>query len=495
MVLLSTSFAYAGNATTENVELTLVEGKITGNAALQNLIEDYFGMREAVLDSKELTVKTSITEMNTMVASTNIELLAHETKRSGARDNMAEYHDVHIINSEVVPIVEKAAKIEKTGYEEAYEVDVYEWTWIEYNDGNNGPVDRMGYATDHKMTIVSEVNGGLKILENKYDDEMFTGVPQNPPVAEVMSENELMDFSDEEVLTPNSISTSSLNVNKIITYADKWVGRSIAPDDDLGIEGNYNPAYPNYAASDSDCANYVSQCLKAGGLPNDLNGDTTRNDTIYEWWYHSGTSSTTWRYVPSMISYFTQEGCAPIAATKANVYPGNPVLHYSTTKNEYNHVGICVGYNYNDVPIINAHTRDVYHVPYTYFISPKTMQIFTSNRLYKKPTSAEEITPSSTVQTDYTVLTGGNNIYYKIDHPTTSSYTLKLTADCSTADCHIYIYQQKRGDAYMYELEYGWGKDFWMSATMNPDYNYYIRCYADAISGNNGFTLGYQKVS
>ena len=47
----------------------------------------------------------------------------------------------------------------------------------------------------------------------------------------------------------------------------------------------------------------------------------------------------------------------------------------------------------------------------------------------------------------------------------------------------------------MYELEYGWGKDFWMSATMNPDYNYYIRCYADAISGNNGFTLGYQKVS
>ena len=57
MVLLSTSFAYAGNATTENVELTLVEGKITGNAALQNLIEDYFGMREAVLDSKELTVK------------------------------------------------------------------------------------------------------------------------------------------------------------------------------------------------------------------------------------------------------------------------------------------------------------------------------------------------------------------------------------------------------------------------------------------------------
>ena len=193
-----------------------------------------------------------------------------------------------------------------------------------------------------------------------------------------------------------------------------------------------------------------------------------------------------------MINYFTNiEGCNYVTASKTNVYPGNPVLSY--LNGSYNHVGICVGYNYNDVPIINAHTNDRYHVPYTFFNSPKTIQIFTSNHLYRKPTSAETITPSSTLKTDYTVLISDNNIYYKINHPSskTSNYTIKLGGD-SSKYTHIYVYQQKRNDSYMYEIKHLKGIDYSGTVTVNPDYNYYLRCYTDVTSGTNGFTLEYQ---
>ncbi len=67
-------------------------------------------------------------------------------------------------------------------------------------------------------------------------------------------------------------------------------------------------------------------------------------------------SAISWRHVPSKINYWNKlNGCSYVSATKTNVYPGNPVFHYGDG-----------GY---------------YHVPYTHFTSPKTIQIFTGNRL------------------------------------------------------------------------------------------------------------------
>lgn len=47
----------------------------------------------------------------------------------------------------------------------------------------------------------------------------------------------------------------------------------------------FNPAYgdPGKAA---DCTNYVSQCLRAGGLPQDKNGTKDQ-----KWWFDKNGSS------------------------------------------------------------------------------------------------------------------------------------------------------------------------------------------------------------
>ena len=54
---------------------------------------------------------------------------------------------------------------------------------------------------------------------------------------------------------------------KAVDYADKYWS-------------NYNDFYPNYNSIGGDCANFVSQCLQAGGLP--MNGS----------WYHAVTGCT-----------------------------------------------------------------------------------------------------------------------------------------------------------------------------------------------------------
>ena len=51
--------------------------------------------------------------------------------------------------------------------------------------------------------------------------------------------------------------TLCYNANNAISYARRYCG-------------NYNPSYANYRNMGGDCANFVSQCLKAGGL--DLSG-------------------------------------------------------------------------------------------------------------------------------------------------------------------------------------------------------------------------------
>ena len=499
MLVMSTS-VFAAETTTitaDTSSISVADGKIVNNEELQSVIDEYFEARESVLKPVKNRETAYIQDLNSIVDTKNNSLMVQEQERLDARANMAYYHGEYVIDSQSIPTVESVTPVDITGYDCAYKVKVYEWTWVDYNDGKGGPVDRMGYATDHEMIIAVDDNGEAVVVSNEYDDSMFTGVP------DVMSSNIASEedaIVAENNISPLAVSTVNMSVNEIIEYADKWVGRTILSGGS-GTSSNYNPAYVNFASDQADCANYVSQCLRAGGMTFSYGANGTKGASDSDdWWYdgsRSGSkenkSAISWRYVPSMINYWNKvKGCAYVSATKTNVYPGNPVFHSGT--GGYNHVGICVGYNYNDVPIINAHTSDVYHVPYTHFTSPKTIQIFTSNRLITKPSSATTITPSTTSKTSYKSLSAGNNAYFKISHPSskTSSYSIKLGSVCDSSSCHMYVYQQKKTNSYMYELKHVSGKNSSFTMTVNPNYNYYIRCYVDVPSGTNGFTLSYQ---
>lgn len=497
-VMSTSAFAAETAVITEGTDsIYIANGEITNNEELQSVIDEYFSARESVLKPAKNSEIAYIQDLNSIVDTTNNSLMLQEKERVDARENMAYYHGEYVVDSQSIPTVERVTPIEVAGYDEAYEVKVYEWTWVDYNDGKGGPVDRMGYATDHEMVIAVDDNGEAVVVSNEYDDSMFTGVPD---VVSESTTNQDTAIAAENEISPLAVSTINMDVNEIIEYADKWVGRTNLSGGS-GTSSNYNPAYVNFASDNADCANYVSQCLRAGGMTFDYGANGTKGASDSDdWWYdgsRSGSkenkSAISWRYVPSMINYWNKvRGCSYVSATKTNVYPGNPVFHSGT--GGYNHVGICVGYNYNDVPIINAHTSDVYHVPYTHFTSPKTIQIFTSNRLTTKPSSATSITPSATLKTIQKSLSAGNNAYFKISHPSskTSSYSIKLGSTCDSSSFHMYVYQQKRNDSYMYELKHASGKDVSFTLTVNPNYNYYIRCYVDVPSGTNGVTLSYK---
>ena len=493
------AFAPEGGAQAITTDSVRVEnGKILDNDNLQSVIDEYFSARECALKPETNMAKSYIQELNSIVDTTNNSLMAQERERMDARENMAYYHGEYVVDCQSIPTVESVIPVDEEGYENCYKVKVYEWTWIDYNDGKGGPVDRMGYATDHEMVISVDENGKAIVISNEYDDSMFTGAPNNMINSDVISQDNIA--TSEGEISPLAVYTANMSVNEIIEYADKWVGRTNLSGGN-GTSSNYNPAYVNFASDKSDCANYVSQCLRAGGMSFDYGANGTKGASDSDDWWYDGSrsgdnynkSAISWRYVPSMINYWNKlKGCSYVSATQTNVYPGNPVFHYGD--GGYYHVGICVGYNYNDVPIINAHTSDVYHVPYTHFTSPKTIQIFTSNRLITKPSSATSITPSTTLKTSYKSLSAGNNVYFKLNHPSskTSSYSIKLGGVCDSSSCHMYVYQQKRTDSYMYELKHATGKDFDFTLTVNPNYNYYIRCYVDVQTGTNGFTLEYQ---
>lgn len=72
---------------------------------------------------------------------------------------------------------------------------------------------------------------------------------------------------------------SSFSRSAAVSYADAYVGNYSFSSGDVADYTYYNKQYKNFNASGGDCANYVSQCLKAAGL------GTTSN------WYYNNNGS------------------------------------------------------------------------------------------------------------------------------------------------------------------------------------------------------------
>lgn len=109
---------------------------------------------------------------------------------------------------------------------------------------------------------------------------------------------------------------------------------------------NYNPNFASYA--DNDCANFVSQCLEAGGIKRDGT------------WYPG---SLAWNRCDYMISYFSSLGYKVIYYPSASeIKLGNPVFTSSS------HVMICTGKRSDGTPLLSGHTNDRLDLPvYSYY--------------------------------------------------------------------------------------------------------------------------------
>lgn len=109
---------------------------------------------------------------------------------------------------------------------------------------------------------------------------------------------------------------------------------------------NYNSQYHNFNPDGGDCANFVSQCLYAGGLQ------------MTDGWYYNGNASnynrsTSWTYCPAMYNYFKSAGYTIIENPSSDqVYVGNPMLYWNSSKGRWGHAGICTGRSSNGTPLV-----------------------------------------------------------------------------------------------------------------------------------------------
>ena len=137
------------------------------------------------------------------------------------------------------------------------------------------------------------------------------------------------------------------------------------PDSDIVIQAysnNYNRtafvnyaldwhdgSNPNYIVRGADCANFGSQCLKAGGAPDDKAGGTDLQ------WYYDGTQRYSWYAAQGLRYYLLNNGGsssnigvkAAKVSTISSVYEGDFAFNINPTDNRATHTIVIVGNYYS----------------------------------------------------------------------------------------------------------------------------------------------------
>lgn len=284
--------------------------------------------------------------------------------RIEAFNGLKERLDVAFLDIEIESTIKEISLIE----ENKIVVSVYERTMIEYSaaDGT-GATDVMGYGTDHILTL-ELISGEFQVVADSYDERFITGACSHDIVQEeenVTDELKASSWSNELPLyeetsvAVNAVS-ASYDVDAAVQYANLHCGVS-----ENGEEYAYNP---DYLAFEGDCANFLSQCLVAGGF-------TT--DSI---WYAYSDCWVNARYLAYYLTGRLGEvgysaaglgyGYAAVNSSYSNVYRGNPVYWLNPVgSSSSGHQMICVGTNTLGQPVVNAHTNDAYRMPVSLYAS------------------------------------------------------------------------------------------------------------------------------
>ena len=148
----------------------------------------------------------------------------------------------------------------------------------------------------------------------------------------------------------NRVKASGYDAAAAVSYAKSWAL-------------SRNPQYTSY---DSDCANFVSQCLVAGGLPTD-----------YNWSYNNGKAY--WTRADWLLEWFKGKpeysNLIELNPPYSHIQPGDPIfvvrgqtIDSSKYPNDVDHAMICVK---NDgIPYIAQHTTDREEFAYSNSVGP-----------------------------------------------------------------------------------------------------------------------------
>ena len=217
-------------------------------------------------------------------------------------------------------------------------LDIYEWMTVGYASDDMSAVNAAAYGYNFSLKLACDRGGSWEIASVEDTDQNFDWMQEEIEYS-MQAENESADAlrviskdGEQEMMAASAARSYNYNVANAIAYADKYCI-------------NYNSSYNSYKGRGGDCANFVSQCLFAGGFPQDST-----------WYKHS----VAWINVMKQIAHFKQYGSF-MNANNGNLLAGNPIYFDWNGDSTYDHATICVGRNNSGTAILDSHTKDLYH--------------------------------------------------------------------------------------------------------------------------------------
>ena len=318
----------------ENVDEAIISKEI------KKLLRDYIEVRE--LSFNKPTAKP---DFDIFADRESAKTLFKE--RNEDVDKYEEKTKISIINAEITLKISSAEKTEGE-----YSLTVDEWTFYDYFDleGEMEFTDVSGYGTEHKM-VLGYADDDLVILSDEYQEKTLKleGL-QNAVADEAEDESYLFNAEDFEADT-NGEFISGYNIAAAVNYSNTYWS-------------NYNPAYYNYTSLGGDCANFVSQCLHAGGMP--MHYGAAYSSTC---WFYTTSSNRSGSWTGAKESWYywmTYRGYGIVSPNNSQVWAGCPVYVDWTNDGVIDHAYFCIGRNSSGTAIINSHTENQYHIKWNY---------------------------------------------------------------------------------------------------------------------------------
>ena len=130
------------------------EGTTLSDSQLQSAIVQYFDVRSQTVSPVQAQRLSNAVGLMEQITS-NQSIINREMDRGQAIEELRNTNRINVLRGNSLAHIKTVEKVSTS----TLEVGVYEWIWLEYNDGNNGPTDKMGYGINHTMTWEKRQNG------------------------------------------------------------------------------------------------------------------------------------------------------------------------------------------------------------------------------------------------------------------------------------------------------------------------------------------------
>lgn len=243
-------------------------------------------------------------------------------------------------------------------------------------DGFSVPetADLSGYGVRH----VLRVNGDT-VLSDHYSESSATGVAA---AGRLEDERYIQYAGTESQAEKKTAQVVTVETGKTAFPAGFEPQRAVAYADAFAL-GRNRSRYPDLHTLGGDCANFVSQCLYAGGLPftgdwyweGGAAGDGGRAFKAATWLYRHLTADVRCGKPVAMIEDKDPTGRTAVYAgqtrTAASLFcVGSPVFYRFSggfaADGDWSHAAICVGLLADGTPAVSCHSEDRYRFKWNY---------------------------------------------------------------------------------------------------------------------------------